>query len=34
MYYRSHPEAERVWARPVHALEDWAFDRLVSALGA
>jgi len=31
-YYQIHPEAERFWDRPVHALEDWSFDRLVGAL--
>jgi lipopolysaccharide biosynthesis glycosyltransferase len=32
MYYGAHPEAERFWHRPVHALQDWSFDRLIAAL--
>ena len=31
-YYGVHPEAEHLWNRPVHALEDWSFDRLITAL--
>jgi glycogenin glucosyltransferase len=32
MYYGVHPEAQHLWDKPVHALEDWSFDRLVGAL--
>ena len=32
-YLERHPERDRAWRRRVHALEDWTFDSVVSALG-
>jgi alpha-N-acetylglucosamine transferase len=34
MYYAAHPEKDAGWKRQLHAMEDWSFEKVLSALGA